>query len=207
MYIVFEGVDCCGKTTQSKLLSLWLNEQGIPHIGTSEPSKTEIGGAIRTLVEKESKLSPLTEFLLFSADRMEHSIKTIGPARREKRIIISDRSYLSGIAYHVFLQGAPLEFIQNVNKWINFFPDLAFWIDVPEHVIKYRMKSRKKDPLDLQAIEKISRLIQGYSTIYQMAKLGRISTPIVRVDGNKSVEDVQSQVQNKLLEFSILSYK
>lgn len=95
MYIVFEGIDTCGKSTQLELLKPIFPEA----IFTKEPGGSQIGNTIRTiLLNKTQALDPLAEFFLFLADRAELISKLIIP-NKEQHLIFSDRSLLSGIAY------------------------------------------------------------------------------------------------------------
>ena len=95
MYLVLEGIDTAGKSTQIELLQ----EVNPDLLITKEPGGTDFGTHIREIVLHQENLDSMTELLLFLCDRREHFVKRIKPALKEHKDIISDRSFISGIAY------------------------------------------------------------------------------------------------------------
>ena len=112
MYIVFEGIDTAGKSTQVALLEEQLSQS----VTTKEPGGTSFGETIRDIVLSEHTLDAQTEFLLFLADRREHFKKFIEPALADSREIISDRSFISGIAYALANQTLDLQGVMDISN-------------------------------------------------------------------------------------------
>lgn len=102
-FIVLDGVEGCGKTTQARLLADRLQQQGIPHLLTHEPGGTPLGRRLRhLLLEDAAEMTPLTETFLFCADRAEHVATVIVPALLAGRWVICDRFSSSTFAYQVW---------------------------------------------------------------------------------------------------------
>jgi dTMP kinase len=131
-FIVFEGVDGAGKTTQIKLLYSKLIENGYGVVRTLEPGGTSAGQTIRNLVF-HNEIDPVTEVFLFAADRAEHVRKVIAPALNDGKVVISDRFVLSSIVYQGYGKGLGGEFVEEINKHAldGVSPDLTIILDIP----------------------------------------------------------------------------
>ena len=142
MFIAFEGIDGSGKTTLSKLLHETLREKNIPSVWTYEPYNDRI----REILKKD-KLDPWSETFLFLADRREHVLKFIEPNLKKGLWVVSDRFYLSTLAYQGYGRGLPLEKLRELNRLAvqNCEPDLWVYIDIPIDVALERLKKRKRD--------------------------------------------------------------
>ncbi|MDH2426487.1 dTMP kinase [Sphaerisporangium sp. TRM90804] len=138
MFIAFEGGEGSGKTTQSRLLAIWLRDQGFDVVQTREPGSTKIGMRLRAILldSAHQGLSARSETLLYAADRAEHVEKVIRPALDQGAMVVSDRYVDSTLAY----QGAGRELepqdVAKVNLWATggLVPDLTVLIDVPPSV-------------------------------------------------------------------------
>ena len=124
-FIVFEGVEGCGKSYQSKKLFNKLKKVNIPSILTREPGGTDSAELIRNLIlkdyfnkSKNEKFDKYTDTLLYLAARNEHVLNKIIPALKKKKVIICDRFIDSTIAYQVFGKKVDLKFINNIHKKI-----------------------------------------------------------------------------------------
>ncbi|NPB05751.1 MAG: dTMP kinase [Aquificae bacterium] len=128
MFVVFEGIDGTGKTTLSKMLAHFLAKRGIKTLWTREPYSPEL----REFLLK-TELSPWEETFLFLADRGRHVRELIKPKLEEGFTVVSDRFYLSTLAYQGFGRGLPLEELKNLNRKVteNLKPDLVFVLDLP----------------------------------------------------------------------------
>ena len=105
-FIVLDGVEGCGKSTQARLLAEWLQAHGTPVVLTHEPGATPIGAELRRLLlQGEAEMTPLTEAYLFCADRAEHVQRVIVPALREGKWVICDRFSAATFAYQVWAGG------------------------------------------------------------------------------------------------------
>lgn len=148
MFIVLEGIDGAGKSTQAKLLKLWFEERGYEVVLTKEPTDTAFGKLIRKLVltgGKEgiidgAKISHEAEALLFAADRAEHVDKLIKPSLKAGKVVISDRYFYSSLAYQ-WARGLDLEWLIDLNRFA-IRPDLVILLDLPVKESMKRLRSR-----------------------------------------------------------------
>jgi dTMP kinase len=151
-FIVFEGVEGCGKSYQSKKLYKNLREKKISTILTREPGGTRSAESIRTLILKdyfnkgnEEKFDKYTDTLLYLAARNEHVKNVISPALQKKNIVICDRFTDSTLAYQVFGKKINKSFIDNIHKFIlkGVNPNLTFILKVSEKSSRLRLKKRR----------------------------------------------------------------
>jgi dTMP kinase len=147
MFITFEGGEGCGKSTHVALLKEYLGSQGKQVVVTKEPGATRIGAVIRKeLLDNDLMLEPLSEIMLFCADRVEHMEKVIRPALAAGKIVISDRFVDSTIAYQLGGRVLPEDQVRYLT-WISArgtMPDLTFLLDVPAAEGLKRARSRGK---------------------------------------------------------------
>tara|TARA_B110001450_G_scaffold215408_1_gene208583 strand:- start:14 stop:664 length:651 start_codon:yes stop_codon:yes gene_type:complete len=158
LFIVFEGVEGCGKSFQCKKLFLNLKKKGINSILTREPGGTRIAESIRTLILKDyfyrgkkEKFDKYTDTLLYLAARNEHIKNIIKPALKKKSIVICDRFIDSTFAYQVHGKKVNKSFIDNIHKLIlqGVKPDLTFILKVTPKSSKNRLiKRRTKNRYD-----------------------------------------------------------
>jgi dTMP kinase len=192
-FIVIEGLDGSGKTTQAKLLEAKFM-QSHRALYTAEPSEGRIGVFIRnSCLYGEKRLLPDVEALLFAADRIEHVENEIKPALREKRLVVSDRYVYSSLAYQGSA-GLNLNWIRALNKHA-LEPDFAVFIDVsPETVLK-RLERRKSL---MENLETQRRVREIYLTFVEKGDL-------IKIDGEKPESEVfetlLAQVSKFLKEF------
>ena len=151
-FIVFEGIEGCGKSFQSKKLFKRLKKNKIDAILTREPGGTKSSELIRNLILKDyftkkskDKFDKYTDTLLYLAARNEHLINKIKPALKKKKIIICDRFTDSTLAYQVYGKKVDINFINNIHKKIlgNLKPNIVFVLKVSEKSSRERLKKRK----------------------------------------------------------------
>ena len=151
-FIVFEGVEGCGKSYQSKKLFNKLKKNKIDTILTREPGGTKSSELIRNLILKDyfsknskEKFDKYTDTLLYLAARNEHIINKIKPALQKKKVVICDRFIDSTLAYQVYGKKVDINFINNIHKKIlgNLKPNLVFVLKVSEKSSRARLKKRK----------------------------------------------------------------
>ncbi len=134
LFITFEGLEGCGKTTQAKMLFDFLIKQKIPSIYTKEPGGTKIGDKIRKILldQKNDGMDYKSEMLLFLASRAENVRLIILPALEEGKVVISDRFYDSTTAYQGYGRGIDLKIIKHLNNLVvgKAIPDLTFILDI-----------------------------------------------------------------------------
>ena len=151
-FIVFEGIEGCGKSFQSKKLFNNLKKKKIKTLLTREPGGTSSAELIRNLILKDyfnktskDKFDKYTDTLLYLAARNEHVINKILPALKKRKVVICDRFVDSTIAYQVYGKKVNLNFIRNIHKQIlgKLKPDLTFILKVSTKVSKLRLQKRK----------------------------------------------------------------
>jgi dTMP kinase len=133
VFVVLEGGDGCGKSTQVQLLVGRLRDLGREVVATREPGATEAGAAIRSLVLGGGHLDPRTEALLIAADRAEHVAEVVRPALERGAVVVSDRYVPSSLAYQGVARGLGVEEIARLSDWATggVQPDLVLVFDVP----------------------------------------------------------------------------
>lgn len=147
LFIVLEGPDASGKSTQLRLLSQALSARGIPVVTTREPGGTPLGQRLREiLLHPESRMRPLTELLLMVADRHEHVEEVIKPALAQGKWVLCSRYTLSSLAYQGRGRGLPLELIHRLNELATggLQPDYVFLLDLPPQVALERTPLRDR---------------------------------------------------------------
>ena len=151
-FIVFEGVEGCGKSYQSKKLLRFLKKKKIPSILTREPGGTKSAEMIRNLILKDyfnksskDKFDKYTDTLLYLAARNEHIKNKIFPSLKKKMVVICDRFIDSTLAYQVYGKKINLSFVNNIHKSIlnGLKPNLTFILKVSPKSSKKRLVKRK----------------------------------------------------------------
>ena len=152
MFITFEGIDFCGKSTQIELLKSYLLKKNKKVRVIREPGGTEISEKIRTmLLDKEnSKMIMETEFLLFSASRAQLVREKIRPYLDQGIYVISDRFHDSSTAYQGYGRGISIEVILSIHNLAigNTIPDVTFFLDIPVEVAEQRRQEKLSEHLD-----------------------------------------------------------
>ena len=141
LFIVLEGIDGSGKSTQVELLARRLRKKGLEVITLREPTEGRWGQKIRELSKKRGSITPEKELDLFIKDRRENVLKNIKPALEAGQTVILDRYFYSTLAYQG-ARGIPLEKIKRRHQSFILIPDLVFIIDVPVTVGLKRIKDR-----------------------------------------------------------------
>jgi dTMP kinase len=199
MFITFEGIDFCGKSTQIKLLKSYLlkNNKNVEVI--REPGGSEISEKIRTmLLDKEnSKMLMETEFLLFSASRAQLVREKIRPYLDEGIYVISDRFHDSSTAYQGYGRGISIEVVLSIHKLAigNTIPDVTFFIDIPVDAAEQRRQEKLSEYLDRIEISDMgffSRVRNGYLELAKNENRFRI------LNGTDSVDNIQEKIINEI---------
>lgn len=199
MFITFEGIDFCGKSTQVELLKNFLvccNKK--VHL-IREPGGTEISEKIREILldKKNNAMVMEAEIFLFSASRAQLVKEVIRPYLQKGYYVISDRFHDSSTAYQGYGRGLPVDTIMKINKLAigDTIPDVTFFIDIPNEVAVER--KAKKTHLDLDRIEVsdnlfFERVRTGYFYLAEKEKRFRI------IDGTQSIKNINEQIINDI---------
>lgn len=198
LFLTFEGLDGCGKTTQMRLLAERLRASGETVIETAEPGGTEIGGAIRRILldPANDHLSSTAEMLLYFAARAQNLDEIVRPATARGEIVLCDRWTDSTWAYQGYGRELGVDVIRSLDRIAcrGRQPDLTLWIDVDLETSLNRAKSRNEetesaDRMDDQSRAFYERVLRGYEAL-EMEEPGRV----VRVDGRGDLETVAERV-------------
>lgn len=165
LFIAFEGGEGTGKTTQSRLIAIWLREQGYDVVTTHEPGATKIGMRLRALLldTAHTGMSPRAEALMYAADRAEHVAAVIEPALARGAVVITDRYIDSSLAYQGAGRGLPNADIARLNDWGTGgrMPDLTIVLDMPPEAGIGRRK-QSADRLESEPEEFHDRVRAGF---------------------------------------------
>ena len=135
MFITLEGIEGSGKTTQINYIKMFLNEKGYDCVITKEPGGTNIGEKIRSILlnPDHHQMDPLTELLLYAADRIQHVKEFIIPMIETGKTVICDRFHDSTMAYQGFARGLDLQLIRDLDLLVlgELKPDITFVLDLP----------------------------------------------------------------------------
>lgn len=187
MYIVVEGIDTCGKSTQIELLASTYPQAVI----TKEPGATELGAKIRELVLFSEGLCSVTELLLFLADRSNHVSSVIQP--NLGKLIISDRSLISGMAYALASNKFDFEWLETLNRFAmqDIMPDAIILFQIKEETLRERLGGKSHDVIEQRGIEYMLDVQKQLA--YVADKLG-INTLLIKAE--ESIEEIQKQINN-----------
>ena len=174
-FIVIEGIDGCGKTTQIEEISRWLPTSGLMGensklIKTREPGGSLLGEKLRNLIldnNKNNNPSSLAELLLYSADRAEHVSKIIAPALEKENWVISDRFADSTLAYQGYGRHINLEIIKNIESIVcqGETPDLTIFLEISAEESFLRRENFVPDRMELEGINFLRKVNEGFKLI------------------------------------------
>lgn len=167
LFIVFEGIDGSGKSTQVALLAEKLTSLSKPFIIIREPGGTPLGESIRKELKTNDQLSPITQLLLFSACRSELLKEVILPKLNEGLIVICDRYTYSTLAYQGYAEGIDIDTIKTVIQLSTdgFEPDIVLFLDTPVETARSRKGDNNPDHFDKKDLDFYTRTRDGYITV------------------------------------------
>ena len=189
LFIVFEGLDGSGKSTQQQLLNYKLQSDKISSISFREPGSTVIGEKIVKILQSDQKLSPLSELLLFYVSRSAIIEEKIKPALENYDVVICDRYFYSSVAYQGYGRGMNIGFINQINDEVvkNIIPDLIFYMDINWEEKKKRKGINIKDRFEKEDRVFHNKVRSGYKS---MAKKDSDKWKII--DAEENVENISS---------------
>jgi dTMP kinase len=202
-FITFEGIDGCGKSTQLRMLAGELRVRGLPVITTREPGGTPLGQKLRAaLLDVKEEVDPLTELLVFAADRAQHVRKHLLPALERDQIVLSDRYADATVAYQGAGRGFKPELIEEIVQLATdgLKPDLTLLFDlsVADAAIRTRkrVQSKRTDRLDVENEDFHTRVRNAYVEIAK-AEPDRFRI----IDARGSVDETQRRVMEIVMPF------
>ena len=179
-FIVLEGGEGAGKTTQASLLSAWLEERGVPHVRTREPGGTAVGEAIRGVVlgDPDLDVPPMSELFLILAARAAFVRDVVRPALEEGKVVVADRFDLSTLAYQGYGRGLPLDQVREANRIATggLGPDLYLVLDVEVAHGSERQARQGKEPDRMEGSGKafLQRVREGYLALSEVEPRVRV---------------------------------
>lgn len=188
MLICIEGIDGSGKSTLAQRLAQLLQNEGHIVVLTKEPGGSALGKQLRTILQTQPMpINPISEFLLFAADRAQHVQEVIKPALAQGAIVITDRMGDSSLVYQGYGRGIDTAMIKKVNEWAlqGITPDLTLYVKIDGVTAAQRIQKRGT----LSAFEKeqkefVDRLITGFNELY------RDRSDVIILDGTQTPDNI-----------------
>ena len=198
MFITFEGIDFCGKSTQVELLRKYLVTKKKTVEIIREPGGTKISEMVRSILldKVHENMSNETEFLLFSSSRAQLVREKIRPYLMKGYYVISDRFHDSSTAYQGFGRGLSVDAIINIHNLAigDTIPDITFFIDIPVEEAEYRKQQKLHHELDrIEVSEKdfYEKVRNGYLFLSKDERFRKI-------DGMQSIQTIHKQIINEI---------
>ena len=198
IFITFEGIEACGKSTQSKLLAERLVNEGYKVTLTREPGGPPISERIREILLDLNNfvMAPETELLLFMAARSQHTFECIKPNLEFSSIVISDRYSDSTLAYQGAARKLDLKFIKKLNEFATFGlkPDITFLLDIPVEYSLERVANKMKDRVELEPTSFHNAVREAFLRLSQEEKR------FVLLDGTQGIAELHEEIYKKIKE-------
>jgi len=198
LFIVLEGGDGAGKTTQATLLKAWFSAVGLPHVSTREPGGTQVGEAIREVVlgRPELDMPAETELYLILAARAAFVRDVVKPALADGKVVLADRFALSTLAYQGYGRGLDLDRVRDAIDFATggLTPDLYLVIDVPAFEGEARQKrgGELADRIEQEGASFRAAVRRGYLEMVETVP------GVEAIDGRGTAEDVHARIRDRL---------
>jgi dTMP kinase len=195
-FLVFEGGEGAGKSTQVQLLTEWLRSRGLTVVVTREPGATAIGSQVRALLlDPANRVSTRAEALLYAADRADHVEKVIRPALERGDVVVSDRYIDSSLAYQGAGRDLALDDVARISRWATdgLAPDLTVLLDVPPGTGLQRAGT-EPDRIEAEPADFHERVRTGFRDLAD-----RHPKRYLVVDATLPVNEVAEAVQARVL--------
>ena len=199
MFITFEGIDCCGKTTQVQILIEKIQSRGIDVITLREPGGTEISERIRDILLDKSNtgMTQITELFLFSASRAQLVNEVIKPAIAEKKVVICDRYVDSTTVYQGYGRGLSLGAVKTINRvaTMDVVPNKTFLLDISIQEMIERRKGKRKhvDRMEMATEEFYTKVRKGYQDLAREEP-----HRFVVIDGTLPIDEIHEKIWKEI---------
>ena len=189
MYILFEGVDTCGKSTQIELIK----ERHPEVIVTKEPGGTVFGTKAREILLHDRLSSKRAELLLFLADRAEHYEEVIKP--NPDRLILSDRGFISGIGYALANGDFDFDTLVGLNRFAleDQLPDKIILFLINMQTLQERTSQKELDTIELRGLEYLLKVQE-----YMRESILRLEIPHLFIDATEDISTIHTTISNYL---------
>ena len=203
MFISFEGIDGCGKTTQLHLLNDYLTKLGYSVVAVREPGGTNVSEKIREiLLDNRNNICKTAELLLFEAARAELSYSIIEPSLAKGSFVLSDRFIDSTLAYQGYGRELDIDSINILNAIATktLVPDITFYFQLSLSIAKKRFEQNKLDRIEQSGDIFLQKVIDGFDTIAL-----NNSTRVVVIDAAQSIDDIFNNIIRILVDKKIIA--
>lgn len=193
MFIVFDGVDGAGKSTQLEMFIQWLGDQGNDVVTCKDPGSTELGEKIRNLLlgKHEIPISMRTEMMMFTTARTQLIEQIVRPALNKNQTVVLDRYIFSTVVYQGHAGDLDPDEIWTINKLATggLMPDLSFILDVPVEVAMERLGS-ELDRVESRGTEYFEQVRQGF-----LEESGKWPIGVEVIDANRTPDSIQFEIR------------
>ncbi|HZV11992.1 MAG TPA: dTMP kinase [Candidatus Kapabacteria bacterium] len=201
MFITFEGIDYCGKSSQAQLLVNRLRESGKEVLLLREPGNTILSEQLRSmLLHSDHAFDDRAETMLFEASRAQLVRDSIYPALRSGKTVVCDRFYDSTLAYQGYGRRVPVDFIRSLNRFASYdiTPDLTFLLHItPEEAFSRAVEKNGKDRIEKNDLRFFERVMNGYLRL-AVAEPQRFHV----IDATQPMEDIHHIIWRAISEES-----
>ena len=200
LFVVFEGLDGSGKSTQLKILLNKLISDNYQVLPLREPGSTKIGEKILNLLESKQELTPIMEFLLFSISRSAIVHEKIRPSLENNKIVLCDRYFYSSIAYQGAGRGLDKEYIEFTNNLITdkTIPDIVFYLD-----LTWEEKINRKGIDKSDRFEKENKIFHDKVRQEYLSLARNDSERWVVIDANLELDEINKLIYSKIKKYLI----
>jgi dTMP kinase len=195
LFVVLEGPDKSGKSTQALRLVAALRERGLEVLHTREPGGTSVAEGVRAVqLNPQLTIDPIAELFLYEASRAQHVAEKIRPALARGEVVLCERFTLSSDVYQGLARGLGLKTTRTLNAVATggLTPDLTIVLDMPTNLFDARDKGRELDRLEREHVSFRVAVRKGYR------KLAKSQKKTVLIDGTKAAEDVHRLILGKV---------
>jgi dTMP kinase len=190
LFIVIEGLDGAGGTTQCRLLQSWLERQGCSVVATNEPTDRPVGKFIRNILQDpHSKVGDEVLSFLFAADRQDHLDARVRPALSEGKAVISDRYYHSSLAYQSL--SLDFEFVAQLNGTFP-APDLTIFLLLEPETSFARVQNRGLPVERFETLDRLRSISQAYAKVITHCE--NRGEHLLCLDATQSIEEIHEQI-------------